>query len=451
MATAAPGVNVTAVINRGISSYQIWIFVCCFLISLVDGLDSQIMSVTGPMVMNELKLERPMLGSLLSASQWGALVGAFGIGFFADRWGRRQTLIICGLVFSVMTLITAWADSFNTLFIYRIITGLGIGGALPCFVALATEYAPEKRKASVVAITFGAVPFGGIVAGLLGANLAGSYTWQEIFIFCGVLSIAITLLIIAVLPESLSFMITRNFNPAKIRAVLSRLAPGENYGATEQFIITEEVQKGAPVRHLFTEQRGVLTVLLWVGFFIAYLVLIGTLVWTPTLMKQAGMSQADGSLALMFNNVGGIVGIVVAGQIFDRFRRLLFPLLTGVFLLGAAATAMLGYVAPNVTQVYIFSTLAGLFIPAGLGGIYVLAALIYPTFMRSTGVGWGSGFGRVGSSMGPVIGGLMFAAAWGTPLTLATLGAIALVNVVCVVLIGILLNRRNASGVGGAI
>lgn len=441
----ATTVNVTALIDRKVSAYQLWLFAICFLISLVDGLDSQIMSVTGPMIARELQLPAGALGPLLSASQWGSLIGAFGIGFFADRWGRRQTLLACGLLFSVTTLATAWADNFSSLFALRIITGLGIGGAVPCYLALAAEYAPERKRAGVVAIILGAVPCGGILAGLLGAGLLSNFDWQTVYKVCGVFSLLISLLMYLSLPESLSFMITRSFEARKIRLVLHKLAPNESYETATHFTINEEIKRDAPVRHLFTESRAALTVLLWIAFFINYLVLIGTLVWTPMLMKQAGMSIAEGSLALTFNNIGGIIGIIVAGQLFDRFRSSLFSMLSGMFLAGAVATALIGYSAPNFIEVCIMSTLAGLLIPAGLSGLYGLSAIIYPTFMRSTGIGWGSGFGRIGSSMGPVLVGLMFAAGWSTPLTTLSLGVIALINVVCVLLMSVLIKRRNVA------
>lgn len=444
MASAAT-VNVTTLINRKVGAYQLWLFTICFLISLVDGLDSQIMSVTGPVIARDMQLPAGALGPLLSASQWGSLIGAFGIGFFADRWGRRQTLLACALVFSVGTLATAWADSFTTLFALRIITGLGIGGAVPCYLALAAEYAPENKRAGVVAIILGAVPCGGILAGLLGAGLLNAFDWHRVYEVCGVFSLLVTLLMYVSLPESLSFMITRGNDTTAVRAVLSKLVPGETYAPGTHFTISEEIKKDAPVRHLFTESRAPLTILLWIAFFISYLVLIGTLVWTPMLMKQAGMSIAEGSLALTFNNIGGIVGIIVAGQVFDRFRSSLFPLLSGMFLIGAIATALIGYSAPSFLQVCIFSTIAGLFIPAGLSGIYGLSAIIYPTFMRSTGIGWASGFGRIGSSTGPMLVGLMFAASWTTPLTMLSLGIIVLVNVVCVLQMGLMIKRRSTA------
>lgn len=440
-------VNVTALINRGIGRYQLRLIAICFFISLVDGLDSQIMSVTGPIMARDLQLPPGALGPLLSASQWGSLIGAFLIGFFADSWGRRRTLLACALVFTVGTLATAWADSFTTLFALRIFTGLGIGGAVPCFFALAAEYAPESKRAGVVAIILGAIPCGGMLAGLLGAGLLNTFDWHTVYKVCGALSILVSLLIYFSLPESLSFMIARGYDASVIRAVLAKLAPNEPISSATHFSIDEEIRKEAPVRHLFTESRGLLTALLWIALFVNYLVLIATLVWTPTLMKQTGMSIAQGSLVLTFNNVGSIIGILIASQLFDRYRSSLFPLISALFLAGALATILAGYSAPNFVQVCIFSALAGSFLSAGMSGLYGLSALVYPTFMRSTGIGWASGFGRFGASTGPVFVGMLFAASWTTSNIMLLLGIVALVNVVCVLTMRLLIRRPNNASV----
>lgn len=431
-------VNVRALIDRQVGRYQIWIFVICFLISLMDGLDSQVLSVTGPMMMRDLHLARGDLGPILSASQFGSLIGAILFGLCADRWGRRVVLIACSLLFGAATLGTAWSNSFETLLSLRVLTGLGIGGAVPCYLALATEYAPHHKRAGVVAIMVAAIPCGGILAGLLGASLLNDFSWRIVYYACGAFSLIVILLIIVQMPESLNFMILRGKNPASIRGVLLRLAPGAVDQSATKFFINEEAKAGVPIKHLFTETRAPITLLLWAGFFITYLVLIGTLVWTPTLMKQTGMSVTDGSLALTFNNVGAIIGIVGIGLLVNRLKSSTFSALAPIFLGGAIATALIGYAAPDFLAVAMLSGLAGFFMAAGVSGLYIIAAVIYPTFMRSTGIGWASAFGRVGASTGPLLVGFMFTARWSVAADFLALGLIAAVNIAVVVVMGVL-------------
>jgi AAHS family 4-hydroxybenzoate transporter-like MFS transporter len=443
MAADIGSINVRTLIDRRMGPYQIRVFALCFLISLMDGLDSQATSVTGPMMMRDLNLERGALGPILSASQFGALIGAILFGLCADRWGRRGVLIGCGLLFGCATLATAWANSFETLLGLRVLTGLGIGGAVPCYVALASEYAPQHRRAGVVALMVAAIACGGILVGLLGASLLDDYSWRVIYHVCGAVSLVIVLLMIVQMPESLSFMILRGQDPAKIRRVLLRLAPGAVDRSATRFFIDEEVRAGVPIRHLFTESRAPITILLWAAFFVTYFVLIGTLVWTPTLMKLTGMSVAGGSLALTFNNVGAIIGIIGIGQLVDRSRSSTFLVLAAIFLGGAVATALLGYSAPAFWAVAVFSGLAGFFMAAGVSGLYILAAALYPTFMRSTGIGWASAFGRVGASTGPLLVGMMFTAGLSAPADFLGLGLFAAINIVVIGIMGLLARQRS--------
>jgi AAHS family 4-hydroxybenzoate transporter-like MFS transporter len=451
MAAPAGAVDVRALIDRRIGPYQILVLMICFMISLIDGVDSQAPSVTGPMMVTELHLSPSMLGPILSASPWGALFGALVFGVCADHWGRRPVLIGCSALFGCATLATAWSDSFATLLVLRLLTGIGIGGALASFFALSAEYAPLRHRAGVVAIIATAVPLGGILVGFVGASLLTEFGWRVVYIASGVASIGIGLLALAILPESLSFMIIRGTDPARIRSVLSRIAPKSLDPSASQFFIGEKSPPGISVKHLFTEGRAPITILIWGACAINYAVLIGVLVWTPTLMKQTGMSLAEGSLAFTFNNIGGIVGVICSGQIVDRLRFSSFPVFSAIALCGTIATALIGYAAPNFLAVAAFSALAGFFLATLAGGLYSVAAvLIYPTFVRSTGVGWSSSFGRLGSSIGPLLVGLMFAAGWDVSIEFLGLAVIAAFNIVVVAAMGVIVRPLDAARHQGA-
>lgn len=319
MARASDAVNVSALIDRRLGPYQIWIIAICFVIAFIDGLDTQAIGVTGPLIAADLHLAPGSLGPIFAASQWGALIGAFLFGPCADRWGRRRFLFTTCALFSLLTLATAWATSFESLLVLRALTGLGIGGARPCFVALASEYAPRRLRAGMVTVVWGAVPGGGILAGLFGAYLLSDFDWRSVYYASGALSLVVCVLMVAQLPESISFMVARGADPRRIRRILSRIAPGAVDPAASRFFLTEEIKSGVPVQHLFNEGRALSTILLWIGFFIGFLVLIATLVWTPGLLKMSGMTVAQASLALVANNIGGIVGTIGVGQLIDRF------------------------------------------------------------------------------------------------------------------------------------
>ena len=446
MTTKGEKVNVRALIDARLGPYQIWVIVICFLIALLDGVDSQAPSVTGPMMMADFGFARGALGPILSASPWGALFGALIFGVCADRWGRRPILIGCSVLFSVAMLATAWSDSYTTLLICRLVTGFSIGGALASFFALSAEYAPQRMRAGVVAIIAAAVPFGGILVGLAGPQIFAQFGWRAVYVAGGIASLVVCALAFAQLPESLGFMVIRGGDPVKIKRILSRVVPMSGDIATAtSFVTNEEVGSGTSVKHLFTMGRAPVTILLWIACVINYTVLLGTLVWTPTLMKQAGMTLAAGSFAFSFNNVGGIIGVVLSGQIVDRLRYSSFYLLTLFSLCGAVVTALIGYAAPNLVAVAVFSMLAGFFIATVAIGLYsAAAALIYPTFMRTTGIGWCTGFGRLGSTVGPLVVALMVTSAWSVPADFLGLALIAMINIVVIGAIGLIVRRRRS-------
>ena len=434
MAASSSVVDVSALIDRRITPFQLGIFVICFLIAAIDGVDSQAISVTGPMMVAEFHLSPHALGPIFSAAQWGGLAGALLFGPCADRWGRRQFLIACSVLCGAATLATPLAGSADSIFTLRALAGFGFGGASPCFVSLASEFAPRRLRAGMVTIIWGALPGSGILNGLLGAFIVSDYGWRSIYYASGALTLVVAAVMLAWLPESVSFMVTRGADPARIRRILLRLAPGSFDESATRFVITEETRAGAPVKHLFTEGRAAVTILLWIAFFVDFFVLLATLIWTPGLLKLAGMPIAQASLALAINNVGGVIGTVGIGQLIDRFPS--HAVLALIFVLGAAVTASLGLAAPDFTAVAILSAFAGFLVGGGGGGLIALAALTYPTFMRSTGIGWALGISRFGSASGPLVVGFLVGAQWRPSAIFMMLAVIVLVVTVVLLAMG---------------
>ena len=204
---------------------------------------------------------------------------------------------------------------------------------------------------------------------------------------------------------------------------------------------SEEPRPGVPVRHLFTEGRAITTLLLWVAFFIDYFVLLGVLIWSPTLLKATGLSVGQAAAGLAFNNVGGVVGCLVAGYLIDRFGP--YRILIMTFLAAFATTALTGYAAPSFVPVAVLETLDGLFTGGAGAGLIAFAALLYPSEMRSTGVGWGLGVGRLGGASGPILGGTLLAAQWTPPGIFAAFGLIAILAALTILVMQLYAKRRR--------
>ncbi len=440
--------NVSALIDRRFSTFQIEVLILCFFMSLIDGFDSQIMSVAVPAVVEDMNLPPSALGALLSASQWGALVGALTLGNYADRVGRRLVLIFCGLLLSATMIGTAMAGSHLELVVLRILTGLGVGGAMPCFIALSIEYSPRRYRSTVASIVCSGVPVGGIVVGMMGAAMMPELGWRSVFWAGGALSLAVTLLTAWRIPESVAFAIAQRYPAAAIRRILERLAPGEIDAGETRFFTDDSAagQVKASVRELFRGNLAWVTMLCWIAFFLSYIVLIGTLVWTPGLMRQSGMDMSSASLVLSLNNVGGLVGFIVGGYLADRFRGRFWLTLMLIYGGGTCSVFFMGVLAPAFWPVAVSAILVGFFIAAGVGVLYAFTALLYPVSVRSTGVGWASGAARIGASMGPLILGWLYAGGWGVTEMLSVLAALALANIVIIRMMGVASTiRRNAA------
>ena len=432
--SAAPGlINVTELIDeRPLGTYQFVIIGICTFVALMDGFDSQAVGAAGPMIMAAFHLQPAQLGAVFSSSSWGFLFGALIGGPCADRWGRKPLLIASTILFTLCTVVTPLVSDLQSLLLVRTLAGIGLGAAAPCFVSIATEYVPRRLRARLVTVLWAALPGGGVIVGFLGPFLLPSFGWQSIFYIGGGLSLLAAVLVIFVLPKSVVFAVTRGDSPERIQSLVRPFATQPISAAT--FVISEEKMPGVPVKHLFSDGRAPTTLLLWVAFFADYFALIALLVWTPTLLRQTGMPVGQASAALAFNNIGGVVGCLIAGYLIERFGP--YRILVLTFVAACAAIALTGYVAPAFIPVAVLETLDGLLIGGGGAGLIAISALLYPTYMRSTGIGWGLGLGRLGGASGPLAAGALVGAAWAPAEVFVAIGCAALPAAAMIAILG---------------
>ena len=407
---SAGEINVSRLIDdRPLTRFQIITIVCCALVNVFDGMDSQSIGVAAPFIADSLGIKIANFGPIFSAALVGATIGAAGFGPLADRLGRKTLLIIATVLIGVFTILTAFASSVPTLLAFRVLAGLGLGGATPCFIALTSEYAPARLRAPLVTLMWSSFPLGGLIGGLLNSYMLARFGWQAIFYIGGFAPLIVAGILWIYVPESIKFLLARGGDAATVRRIIARLAPKLAH-ADARFVVDEERLPGVPIRHLFTEGRGPGTLFLWVPFFMGFGILTVATLWTPPLLRLNGISPADTAFVVAFNGLGGFLGQSTAGSLMRRFGVL--AVLLPSFLLGTVATIGLGYGASSVTLAAIFVGLIGLFMGFGTGGVIGLAATIYPTPIRSTGVGWGMAMGRFGQIVGPLIAGALLGGGW---------------------------------------
>lgn len=396
-------VNINELIDKAsFTSFHWKVLIWCLLIIIFDGYDLVIYGVALPLLMQQWSLTAVEAGLLASAALFGMMFGAMIFGTLSDKLGRKKTILICVTLFSGFTFIGAFAKGPTEFAILRFIAGLGIGGVMPNVVALMTEYAPKKIRSTLVAIMFSGYAIGGMTSALLGAWLVKDMGWQIMFLLAGI-PLLLLPLIWKFLPESLAFLVKSN-QSEQAKSIVSKIAPQTQVNANTQLVLNESTTTEAPVRALFQQGRTFSTFMFWIAFFMCLLMVYALGSWLPKLMLQAGYSLGASMLFLFALNIGGMVGAIGGGALADRFH--LKPVITIMFIIGSAALILLGINSPQFI-LYSLIAIAG---AATIGSqilLYTFVAQFYPTALRSTGMGWASGIGRIGAIIGPVLTGAL--------------------------------------------
>jgi AAHS family 4-hydroxybenzoate transporter-like MFS transporter len=427
--------DVTALIDRGdLGGFQLRIVVLCGLVALLDGADTTSIAIAAAAMAGKLGVPMSDFGLIFSAGTLGAMLGAMAFGPLADRFGPKRLLLVAIVIFGVFTLLTAHADTYGHLMTCRLLAGIGLGGATPCFLALVSEYAPSRMRGSVVAALWAAFPLGVMLGGFLNSYLVAAFGWESIFHVGGVLPMLVATILALALPESLQFLIVRRDDAVTATAIVSHLAPGAA-GTATCLTVTSQQPPGVSVKELFADGRAASTLLLWVPFFMAFGGLAVVVFFTPALLRSAGVPTAASAGALVngFHGLGSLLGTAAAGRLIDRYGPSL-TLGTGL-LVGAVCTVLLGFGVGTVALAATATALVGLFLGIAGSGSIAIAALIYPTAIRATGIGWGIGMGRGGQVVLPLIASWLLTKGDGQDMLLV-IAALLITSIAAVLLLG---------------
>ena len=424
---ASPGVE-TQIAEGAVTGLQLTVLALCCTINALDGFDILAISFTAAEIAGEWSLAPDELGLLFSGSLIGMMIGAFAIAPLADRFGRKPVLIASlGLIATGM-IATSGVASAPWLFILRVLTGCGVGGVLPNINTLVAEYAPLKHRNMAISTLMICYPLGAILAGVIVAWIMPVWGWRAVFLAGGLATLVIMPLLFFLLPESVHFLIDRRPCDAlsRVNRILARMHRPP-IAAMPPREVDDETPPSA-VELLAPAYRRC-TVLLMTAFFMCTLVVYFVLSWTPKIIIDAGMSSKLGIYGGTILNVGGIAGTLLMGYLFGLYG--LRRVLVSIYLLQAALMIVFAYVVGG--PVYLVLLIAGLLggcTHAGIVGLYTCSAWLFPTRLRSTGLGWAIGLGRSGAVIGPYLAGLLMSFGWsreayfivmGTPILLAAL------------------------------
>jgi AAHS family 4-hydroxybenzoate transporter-like MFS transporter len=433
-------VDVSTLIDRNrLGRIQVVAILLCGLIAILDGFDTQAIAFVAPVVARDWGLDVSAFGPVFGSGLLGLMLGALVFGPVADHVGRKRVLIGATLWFGVFAALTGTADSMAELLAYRFVTGIGLGAALPNVIALTSEYAPARSRATLITVMFCGFPLGAVLGGLASAPLIAAFGWPAVFYMGGILPLLLAPALVLWLPESIRFLVQRGGSAARVAAICGRIDGGRAYDAGQRFVIDDKKLDGMPVKHLFREQRGWGTAALWLVFFCNLLLIYFLINWLPSVLREAGLSLDRAIIGTVALNAGGIAGGLALGRLIDR--RGPFGVLGGAYLVGALFIVLIGSLDAGVGGLMAVIALTGFCVLGTQFGINALAASYYPTSIRSTGVGWALGIGRIGSIVGPVVGGIVLALDW-------SIAEIFLVTAVPAVIaaLGVLMLKLLASG-----
>jgi MFS transporter, AAHS family, 4-hydroxybenzoate transporter len=398
--------------ERPMSRFQVWTVILGGLVLVLDGFDGQTINYLTPSIAETTKIPVHSFGPILSASLIGLMVAALTTGPLADRWGRKWPVIFSTLSFALFSLLTARANTRTEFWTLRFLTGLGLGGAMPNVVALSSEYIPKRLLAVVIPILFVGMPLGGTISGFTSAAMIPVWGWRSVFVVGGIVPLAIAMALMIVLPESIQFLAVQGKNPGRISEILARISPELARSGVTVADFHDKRAQGVPVRYLFAEGRTAGTVLLWIPYFMNLLLIYFLSGWLPALLRDEGMSVSGGVTAAALISFGGVFGCLVEGHLLRRWGA--SAVLVTEYALAGILVASLALIPVSFPVMLVMTFSTGLTIIGAQGGLNALAARFYPVSVRSTGVGWALGVGRIGSIVGPLIGGVFLSMGWKT-------------------------------------
>ena len=374
----------------------------CALVTLIEGIDLTLIPLLGPRIINAWSIPASSFGIILSSGPIGLIMGGLGVGYLADRIGRRNALIAAMVLMTVATLATMLAKNVPQMLVCRLVTGISFGGVIPVSVALVSESAAARVRASGVAFVFLGQAGGGLLAALLVKLPALSDSpWQTPVLCVGAGCAAVTLLLVAALPESPRYL--------KLRERKNHLSD------------------------LFSEGRAVGTSLLWATFIGVCVAVSFFTNWLTTIITHAGKPVSVGVDAIAWYSAGAMLGGLVL-PLFTRILRTNTVLLLSIICAVASCVGMGLSLASGETVILIVATISGVFVSGAFFMLYPPAARFYPTHIRSTGIGAAVAFGRIGNMLSPAAAGFMLQAgvapatvfyAVGAPMVLSCVALVA--------------------------
>ena len=392
-------------------------------LNALDGFDVLSISYASPGIAAAWGIDRAALGIVLSMELVGMAFGSLLLGNVADAIGRRKTILGCLLVMSGGMFAAATATDITTLCIYRVITGLGIGGMLASINAAVAEAANAKRRALCVVLMSAGLPIGSVIGGLISGELLKVYDWPAVFILGGVATAAFIPLVLWLAPESIAFEMHKR-SPGALERI-NRTLKKMGHAAIDALPDVPAIKPKAGLPLLFSKQFAALAILLALAYFMHIITFYYIIKWIPKIVVDMGFAPPTAAGVLVWASIGGSLGALTLGLLTLKAR--VTALTIGAMLASTAAVIVFGQGWETLQHISIAAAFAGFFTNAPIVGLYAIVAQSFPTQLRATATGFIIGLGRGGAALAPVIAGFLFQAGWSLPTVSIMMGLAATV------------------------
>ncbi len=427
------------------SKWQLSAITLCILLVSLDGFDVLSISFAAPGIAREWGIDRAALGIVLSMELIGMGVGAFILGYLADRFGRRPIILFSLAVMSSGMYLASIASSVVLLSAIRLVTGLGIGGILASVNAMAAEFSNRRCRNLSVSLMAAGYPLGVIIGGSIASLLLASFDWRAVFLFGAILTLVFLPLAWLLMPESISYLMHKR--PAGALQRINRCLKRMGHATIESLPPEPAEQPHISMTRLFRPDLLRTTLLLSVAYFTHIMTFYYLIKWIPKLVVDMGYSPALSGSVLVWANVGGVSGAVLLGLLSRRYN--VRSLVIGSLVLAAVMVAVFGTGQSTLTHLSLVAAVAGFFTNAAIVGMYALFAQAFPTEVRAGGTGFVIGAGRGGAVLGPVIAGFLFESGQGGLLMVSMLMAIG--SLIAAVALFVLPQREVADAPAGVV
>lgn len=395
------------------SRFQWSAIAICVTLVMLDGFDVLVMAFTAASISAEWKLTGAQLGVLFSAGLLGMAAGSLFVAPLADRFGRQSIILLCLTVIALGMGLSAMVQNSFQMAATRAFTGVGIGGMLASVGVITAEYASNKWRSTAVALQATGYPIGATIGGSIAAVLLEVHGWRSVFVF-GALATAVMIpLVMWRLPESVDFLASKRPAGAlrKLNVLMRRMQRPELAELPPLGI--EARRSSSSIAGLFAGGLARSTLLLWIAFFLLMFSFYFALSWTPKLLVSAGLSARQGITGGVLLNIGGIIGGSVFGLLASKLD--LGRLTVANLATTALVMAIFGAVTGHLSASFAVAFLIGMFIFGSMAGLYAFAPAIYPAAVRTTGMGWAIGVGRIGAIVAPLTAGTLLDGGWQPP------------------------------------